>query len=296
MFQNGLHRLDGRRLGDALFQHHRFKLFDHLSVFYQLFHETGLHHLAVVGNGIVEGYRIDWCDLRLIADTHPGQRGLTPIFGAVSGLRVRHTDIGWVVTYQRQFQILVDAHAIESLYIFCGIRAVVFVDDPTHTDVRAHFESTWHADGAVASTTPVMVFHRPAVHLHHTTASIDGHGGIYDSVVEGHEERSCLEHTSRFTAMTDGIVHHLVVFAIFCALHVHDGLHITRLHFHQDGHTHLTINEFQLVDKGAFSQILHTHIDGRHDVCAINRREHGDIEVFTEHLTTMHQSVGATED
>ena len=96
--------------------------------------------------------------------------------------------------------------------------------------------------------------------------------------------------------MTDGIVHHLIVFAVVCPLHVYDGLHIACLHLHEDGHTHLAVDEFQLVDEGAFCQILHTHIDGCHDVSAVDGREHGDVEVLAEHLTTVHHTVGTTQD
>ena len=296
MLQDGLHRLDGLRLGNLLLEHHRLKLLDHLSVLHQPFHESGLHHLAIVGNGIVEGHGIDGRNLRLIADTHPGQRGLTPVFGTVLSFRVGHTDIGWVIAYQRQLQVFVDTHPIESLHIFRGIRAVVFVDNPAHTDVRTYFEGAWHTDGAIAATTPVVVLHGPAVHLHHATTGIDGHGGVYHTIVEGHEERGRLEHGARLAAVTDGIVHHLIILTVVCPLHVHNSLHIARLHLHEDGHTHLAIDKFQLVDQGALRQILHAHIDGGHDVCAIHGREYRDVEVFAEHLTTMHHTVGATQD
>ena len=121
MLQDSLHQLDGLWLGNLLFQYHGFELLDDLSVLHQLLHETRLHHLAVVGNGIVEGHGIDGRDLCLIADTHPGQGSLTPILGTVCRLCVRHADIGWMIAYQRQLQVFVDTHTIESLHIFLGI-------------------------------------------------------------------------------------------------------------------------------------------------------------------------------
>ena len=72
VLQNGLHRLDGLRSGNLLFQYHGLVFLDYLTVLYELFHETRLHHLTIVGNGIIESHRIDRCNLCLVADTHPG--------------------------------------------------------------------------------------------------------------------------------------------------------------------------------------------------------------------------------
>ena len=72
MLQNGLHGLDGLWFGNALLQNHGLVFLNHLSILHQLFHETGLHHLTVIGNGVIEGHRIDGGNLRLVADTHPG--------------------------------------------------------------------------------------------------------------------------------------------------------------------------------------------------------------------------------
>ena len=201
-----------------------------------------------------------------------------------------------MIAYQWNLQILVDAYTIKTLYVLRRIRAIVLVNNPTDADVRTDLEGTCHIDGSIATTTPVMVFHRPTMHLHDATARVDGHRGIDLTVIEGYEEGRHLEHRPRLATMTDGIVYHLVIFTILCTLHVHDGFHIACLHFHQDGHTHLTVYEFQLVDESALSQILHTYIDGGHDVCAINGRKHGDIEVFAKYLTTMHQTVGTSQD
>ena len=202
-----------------------------------------------------------------------------------------------MVTLDGQLQIFMDAYTIESLYVFRGIGTIILVDNPADTDVRAHFEGTGHADGAIAATTPVVVFHQSAMHLHYAAACIDGHGGVDDSIVEGYEERGGLEHRSRLTTEADGIVHHLVVFAITCTLHIHDGLHIARLYLHQDSHAHLSVYlwVFQLLNQGALGNILHTYIDGGYDIATINGCQDGNVEVFLEHLSTMHQSVGTTK-
>ena len=296
MLQNRLHGLDGLRLGDALLQHLGLKLPDHLSVLHQLFHEAGLHHLTVVGDGVVERYGIDGCDLRLVADTHPRQCGLTPIFRAVGGLRVRHTDIRRLVTHEGDLQVFVDTDAIEPLHILGRIAAVILIDEVTHTNIRTDLERTGHADGAIASTSPVVIFHRTAVHLHYTATCWDGHRGVDNPVVEGHEERGNLEHRSRLTTEADGAVHHFVVLSVEPPFHIHDGLDVARLHLHQDGDAHLTADLLQLVDDGVLRQVLHPYVDGGHNIGTVDGIQHGDIHILVQDLTTMHQTVGSTQD
>ena len=296
MLEDRLHRLDGLRLGDTLLQHLGLKLPDHLSVLHQLFHEAGLHHLTIVGDGVVERHRIDRRNLRLIADTHPRQRGLTPIFRAVSGLRVRHTDIRRLITHERDLQVFVDTDTIESLHIFGRITAVILIYEVTHTNVRTDLERTGHADGTIASASPVVVFHRTTVHLHHTTTCRDAHRGVDHPVVEGHKERGDLEHRSRLTTEADGAVHHLVVLSVGSSFHIHDGLDVARLHLHQDGDAHLTADLLQLVDDGVLRQVLHPHVDGGHNIGTVDGIQHGDIHILVQHLTAMHQTIGTTQD
>ena len=95
--------------------------------------------------------------------------------------------------------------------------------------------------------------------------------GVDHPVIEGHEEGGHLEDRAWLTTVTDGIVDHLIVFAVFCTAHVDDGFHIACLHFHQDGHTHLTANLLQFVDDRPFCQVLHAHVDGGHNVAAVDR-------------------------
>ena len=99
-----------------------------------------------------------------------------------------------MITLDRQLQVLVDTHTIESLYVFRGIRTIELVDHPADTDVRTHLQCSSHVDVLITTTTPVVVLHLSAMHLHHTTTSMYHEAGICHSVVEGHEERSHLEH------------------------------------------------------------------------------------------------------
>ena len=295
VLQDGLHHRDGLLLGNTLLQHHGRELADGLTVLHQLRDETRLHHLAVIGNGIIERHRVDGCNLRLIAYRHPRQRRLTPVFRAVGGLRVHIADDGLAVAYQRQLQILSDAYAAQPGDILLGMAAVELVDDIARADVGADLQRAGHINVLIAATTPVVVLHPAAVHLHHATAGMYHIARIAgnDAVVKGHEHRCHLEHRTRFTAVADGRVDGLGILAVRHPEHIDNSLHVARLHLHQDGHAHLGIHLWQLhlLDEGTLGQVLHTHIDGRHDVGTVHGRYLGDIHNLVEYLLTMHQSV-----
>ena len=103
MLQDRLHRLNGLWLGDTFLKDYGLKLLNDLTVFDNLLDESRLHHLAIVGNSIVEGNGIDGCNLRFITDTHPWERRLTPVFGAIGSLCVRYSDHWSVIAYQWNF-------------------------------------------------------------------------------------------------------------------------------------------------------------------------------------------------
>ena len=79
-------------------------------------------------------------------------------------------------------------------------------------------------------------------------------------------------------------------------LHVHDGLDVARLHLHHDGHAHITVNEFQLVDDGTLGKILNTHVDGRDDVGTVHRRRVHDVKPLVEHLAAVNDSILSAQD
>ena len=101
MLQDSLYGLKSLGLGNTLLDDLRFEFRDGFAVFHHFLDKARTHHLTVVSNGIIERYRIDGRDLSLIADRHPGQRRLTPVLRTVCSLGVRHTDIGFLVTHQR---------------------------------------------------------------------------------------------------------------------------------------------------------------------------------------------------
>ena len=296
MLQNRLHGLDGLWLGDTFLQHLWLKLPDHLSVFHKLFHETRLHHLTIVGYGIIETDGIDGCYLRLITNTHPRQCGLTPILSPVGRLRVWHTDIRRLITYEGNLQVFVDTHPVQTLDIFRRITAIELIDHVTDTNIRTDLQGTGYIDVLIPTTAPVVIFHRTPVHLHHTTARMDNITGINHPIVESHKEGGDLKHRSWLATETDCPVHHFVIPSVTTPFHIDDGFNIARLYFHQDSDAHLTINLFQFINDGMLSQILHTHIDGSHDIGTIDRVQDGNIHILVQHLPTVHHTIGSTED
>ena len=55
VFENGGYLLYRCLLGDALAQHHGFKLLYHHAVLHHRLHKARCHHLSAVGDGVVEG-------------------------------------------------------------------------------------------------------------------------------------------------------------------------------------------------------------------------------------------------
>ena len=86
VLKDGLYLTKRLLLADALAQNHGGIFFHHLAVFHCCLHKARLHHLAVVGDGVVEGKGADGRHLGLIADAHPGQRGLAPVDVLLSAL------------------------------------------------------------------------------------------------------------------------------------------------------------------------------------------------------------------
>ena len=293
MFQDSLHRLDSLWLCNPLFQDDRFKFFHDLAVLHELFDESRLHHLTIVGNGIIERYCIDGCYLRLVANTHPWECRLTPIFGTVGGLCVRHADHRWMIAHDRNLQVFMNTDSIEAFNIFRRIAAIELINDIAHANVGTDLKCPSHVDVLITATSPVVIFHRTAMHLHDTAAGMNHEAGIYHTVVECNQEGSYLEDRSRFASITDGIVDHLMVFAIGTSRHVYNSLDVTRLYLHQDGDTHLAIHlwVFQFVNECTFCQVLHTDVNCRDDVISVDRILYGNVHKFVQYLSAVHETI-----
>ena len=299
MRQQGLHHLDSLGLGYAFLQHNGRILLDGLSVLHHLGDESRLHHLAVVGYGIVEGQRIDGRYLCLVAYRHPGQRRLAPVFRAVGSLRVYLTNVRCSVAHKRQLQVFADAYAVESFDIFLRMAAIELVDDVAGADVGTHLQGTGHADGAIAATSPVMVFHRPAMHLHDATAGRNLETRVVrnDAVIQSHEEGCHLEHRTRLTTVADGRVDSFGILSVTHASHIDNGLHVARLNLHQDGHAQVGIHfgQLHLLNQGTLGQVLHVHVDGCHDVSTVNRWNLRDVHHLVEHLLAVLHTIVTTQ-
>ena len=87
----------------------------------------------------------------------------------------------------------------------------------------------------------------------------------------------------------------VIALVVSGAYHVDNGFDVARRHLHQDSHTHLTANEFQLVQYGALCQILHVDIDSSYDVRTVNRQRDGDVHVFVQHLAATSDTRCATQ-
>ncbi len=80
------------------------ELFHHLAIFRDALGKARAHHLAVVGNGIVERNGADGRNLCFVADRHPCQSGSRPVVRhSIPTLTVfmRHTNIGVGSTIER---------------------------------------------------------------------------------------------------------------------------------------------------------------------------------------------------
>ena len=87
-----------------------------------------------------------------------------------------------------------------------------------------------------------------------------------------------------------------MITAVSGSLHIHDGLHIARLHLHEDGNTHLSINLFQFVDDSMFCQILHPYVNRCDDVGTIDGIQYRDVHILIQDLPAMHQTICATKN
>ena len=94
------------------------------------------------------------------------------------------------------------------------------------------------------------------------------------------------------------MVFHFPVFAVAAFVHVDYRLHVSCGNLHDNGDTDVSIHGrfLKLVEQGAFCQVLHADIDGRHNVCTVDRRCVSDVQVFVAYLSAVDDAVCATEN
>ena len=74
-------------------------------------------------------------------------------------------------------------------------------------------------------------------------------------------------------------------------LHVDDSLDVTGGNLHDDGDTHIAVDQLQFVDDGTLSQILHAYVDGRNDVGTVNGRYICDVQESITHLAAVNDTI-----
>ena len=279
-----------------LVHHFRWKLHDGLSILHHLGDEARTHHRSIVGKGIVEGQGGNRRNLRLISDTHPWQCRLAPVVVLTMTVLVRHTYSCWCRSHQRYLQVVGESQAMDALYKLLRVVLVMVVDDTADTDVGTIPEGLCEGQESISAFAPVVVFHVPAVHLPYTAARFHMQGGIYDSIVQSHQQGGWLEHGTWLQQVAHGVVVYLSILSVEAFLHVDDRLDVARLDFHDDGDTHVAIDFLQLVDDRTLCQVLHAHVEGRDDVGTVDRRGVGDVQELIAHLSAVYNTIGASQD
>ena len=129
-----------------------------------------------------------------------------------------------------------------------------------------------------------MVVHLGTIHHVLSVAGVDPVGGVDHTVVEGHHHRGGLEDRTGFQKVGHGVVAALTVDAVAAFLQVDDGFHVAGGHFHDDGHAHFAVDEFQLFLDGFLGDVLHLDVEGGHDVITVRGFHIHKVEVFVHHL------------
>ena len=139
-----------------------------------------------------------------------------------------------------------------------------------------------------------MVFHLCAVHLAYSAAGVYVHRGVYDAVVESHEEARGLEYRAWLQQVGYGVVAPFAVFAgLRVQVHVHHGFDVARLYLHHDGYAGVCAVFLQLLYERALCQVLYAYVYRRHDVHAVHGVGIDYVHAGIEHLTAMHEAGAA---
>ena len=137
---------------------------------------------------------------------------------------------------------------------------------------------------------PVVVFHRSTVHIHSAVSGIDEFRSVNHSVVECHHQRCRLEHRTRLQQVAHGVILSLAESSVGVSCHVHNRLYVARWHIHDYRHAHLSVYFFQFFYHGTFGNILHLHVNGSNDVCAVDGLFLHQTDEATLHFLLLHLS------
>ena len=92
-----------------------------------------------------------------------------------------------------------------------------------------------------------MVFHVSTIHVPYAVSCLHSAQGVNHSVVQGYKQRGWLEYRAWLQQVADGMVPYFPIFAVITLLQVDDGFHISRMHFHDDGYAHISVDFLQLL-------------------------------------------------
>ena len=121
------------------------------------------------------------------------------------------------------------------------------VYDSAYSDIGAVPQGLRKGKHSVASLSPVMVFHVSTIHVPYAVSSLHSAQGVNHSVVQGYKQRGWLEYRAWLQQVADGMVSYFPIFAVITFLQVDDGFHISRMHFHDDGYDHISVDFLQLL-------------------------------------------------
>ena len=255
------------RLAYPFLDDFRRELAYHHAVLQFSLHEAWLHHLAAVGNGIVERQGTDGRKHGHVTDAHPWQIRLAPVTALVLWMR----DIRLALAHEGKVEGNADAFAMQTIDIGGRIVAVSLIDDAAYAYVTALPEDVLHLEYTIAATVPVVVLHLAAMHVDDARGAVHLLVQGYLPVLKSHHDAGCLERRARLPEVAHGIVLHLVVLAVLASGQVDDGLHVACLHFHHNGNTHLTVHKLflQLAAQGAVGKVLYVDVDGGEQVMPV---------------------------
>ena len=170
------------------------KLLYHHTVLDNLLHKARTHHFASIGNGVVERQGGYWWYLCLVADAHPWQGCLAPVYPLPPVVLLRHPYLCTRRAYEWQVQVCGQSRSVYTLNEFLWLVMVVVVNNPAHSDVRTYLKRSWKRYCSVATASPVVVLHLSAVHRPYTSTCLHSACGVHNTIVECYEDGCCLEH------------------------------------------------------------------------------------------------------
>ena len=240
-----------------------FEVLDHVPVPTQLPDQNRRDHLAVVGNGVVEGDDLDRGEFDTIAERAAyehtvGVGHLLPI------LKER-----FFLAESLQSDGLVEVQLFHEVAVTLLVVGITLPDRLGEIDVRRLGDR--RAEIHVVES-GVRILHPDAADLHHTSvARVVGLVQRHIRVVQQQQHRSQLEGRARLRVTPDGVVLPLGVSAAGGAPQIHEGEDFARADLHHDRGAPDGVLGFELFAQVTVRHVLHIEIERRDHVQSIDR-------------------------